>query len=156
VNFFALEESPCGQLISTKLKPIRGDTEDCGSFLSIAILHVDVQRILNLRNLSDLGDLRDRGCVVERKTWIPFVSETIPLFFAEPGRMITVSNVPSMFLNRFTVSRRVLSPMDVRIVIDAIPIITSAIIRRALTLLRIRVRLIERINGTILIRLPLR
>src|ERR1700686_685719 len=83
-----------------------------------------------------------------------FVRETMPRFLLDPGRIITVSKVPSMFLNRFIVSRRVLSPIDVRMVSEAIPTVTPAIIKAARALLRDGVRTTDRRKCRIFMRTP--
>jgi hypothetical protein len=48
-------------------------------------------------------------------------SDTMPRVRPPPGRIITVSNVPSMFLTRLIVSRRVFSPIESSTVKEVMP-----------------------------------
>src|SRR5713226_6337571 len=58
-----------------------------------------------------------------------FVRETIPRVRPAPGRMIMVSKVPSIFLNRFMDSCFVASPIEFKTVREEIPMMTPSIIR---------------------------
>jgi len=89
--------------------------------LAVAVLHVDIKRVLHFchcLNLRQLGG--DRSGVVKRKVGGTLTSVGMPRVRPPPGRTMMASKVPSMFLKRCMVSRLVASPRDERTASDAI------------------------------------